>query len=76
MIGDSKTYSVQEESFLKWVPYGFWVGSTFIDSGRRMEITAVGKAYVKDDQRFIDIETKEIESVPTAAEENKCGGNA
>jgi hypothetical protein len=80
MIGDRKTYTVPEESFLEWVPRGFWIGSKFVASAGLMQITAVGKSYIKSymkgTQRLIDIETKEVESVPTAAEENNRGENA
>jgi hypothetical protein len=76
MIGDRKTYTVPEESFLEWVPHGFWIDSKFVASAGLMQITAVGKSYMKGNQRFIDIETKIVESAPTAAEENKRGRNA
>ena len=65
MIGGKKTYTTPEKSFLKHVARGLWIGSTFGDHGRLMEVTAIGKSYLEGEQRVIDFEATEIQAVPT-----------
>jgi hypothetical protein len=57
-----RTYTIPEKSFLRQAARGVWIGSEFMDHGRKMEVTAVGQVRVDGKERLIDITATEIES--------------
>jgi hypothetical protein len=70
VIGDKKTYVVPEKNWLRSVATGQWIGSTFKDHGKTMQIEEVGHVYTGGKERLVDIEAIEIAS---AASQTCCG---
>jgi hypothetical protein len=66
-MNETKTYTIPERNFLKQAAFGMWVGSTFRDHGRTMQVTAIGKARKEGRERLIDIFAIEVEPKRQAA---------
>jgi hypothetical protein len=58
MDGETKRYSIPEKNFLRHG--GMRVGDNFMDHGKAMRIIGIGKVYVEDRVRLIDIKATEI----------------
>jgi hypothetical protein len=54
------TYTIPQKNFFLHCGRGMWIGSTFQDHGRIMQITAVGEVYRDDREWLIDITAVEI----------------
>jgi hypothetical protein len=67
MIGDKKTYVVPEKNWLRSVAVGQWIGSTFKDHSKTMQIEEVGQVYSNGQERLVDIEAVEVEQATSQA---------
>lgn len=62
MEDKTKTYTIPEKNFLRHAARGMGIGEKFMDHGRTMRVTAIGKVYRDGRERRIDIEATEISS--------------